>query len=245
MISKRYEQMYQNEKMHWWYAGRRVLLASLIRTLQLPQSSQIVDIGCGTGFTLSLLSRYGKVTGVDKAESALAFCRKRGFTHVKKTDGKTLPFKKTAFDLVTCLDILEHIENENELLSEIKRVLKPLGYLIIFVPAFPFLWSDLDIRSQHYRRYDLKKLKSILKSSGFNVAHIGYFNYLFFIPILLVRLWQKVNFGKKKNSWGLDPVIGSNVLNKLLSIFFNFDVWSAPKLHPPFGVSMYAICKNN
>lgn len=236
--------MFENEKFHWWYAGRRVLLESILHNLHLQPLPHILDIGCGTGFTMSLLSRFGDVSGVDKSASAIDFCRKRGFSQIKKTDGNILPFRNNSFDLITCLDVMEHVKNDKNMLTEVKRVLKPKGYFIIFVPAFSFLWSKLDIRSKHYRRYELYSFKKLLETSGFSVSCINYFNYVFFLPILLIRLWQKTSFGKN-GSWGLDPVIRNFTLNRILSLLFNFDVWSAPKVHPAFGVSISAVCVNN
>ena len=240
MIHQRYTQIYEHEEKHWWYAGRRLLLTLLIHRLNLKQSSQILDIGCGTGLNLSLLSRFGEVYGVDKAPEAIRYCHTRGFFQVIKIDGENLPYKNRSFDLITCLDVLEHIKNESIILRNIRQILKPGGYLIIFVPAFTLLWSDLDVRSQHYRRYSLNSLHKLLKENGFLIKQVSYFNYLYFLPILFVRMWQKTLFGKK-TPWGIDPHIKNHLVNQFLKTFFYLDVWSAPILHPPFGVSLYTI----
>ena len=241
MIHQRYRQMYEYEKAHWWYVGRRSLFIELLQIVQLKFPSTILDAGCGTGFNLTLLSQFGNAYGVDISTEAIHYCHTRGLTRVKKTDGKKFPFKRAYFDLVTCLDVLEHVENDRELLVEIKRVLKQKGYLILFVPAFSLLWSELDVRSHHYRRYKQTELRNILELNGFSISQLGYFNYLLFIPILLVRFWQKTLFGKK-SEWGFDPVVSNLFMNRLLTFIFHFDVLSALKISPPFGVSLYVLC---
>src|SRR3954471_5166428 len=77
-----YPIMYEVEDAHWWYAGRRRIIASFLQQIceELPTPRpQILDIGCGTGANLELLEKFGQVEGVDISDEALAFCRERGF----------------------------------------------------------------------------------------------------------------------------------------------------------------------
>ncbi len=244
MQLNRYKQIFDVEKKHWWYQGRRLLLQEILQKLSFKISPRILDFGCGTGSTLSILNDFGTVFGVDKEKTALSFCRKKGFRRVRQITHERLPFPNHSFSIITCLDVLEHISNDVKALKEMRRVLKRGGYLIVFVPAGPYLWSQLDFRSQHKRRYTYQHLYQALRDSGFTVQKISYFNYLFFLPILIIRLLQKTKVFNNTN-WGVDPVIKSALINRLLTWIFALDVKSLRYVSPPWGVSLFAVAQNN
>lgn len=200
-----------------------------------------MDFGCGSGSTISQLNKFGKVFGVDIEQQAIKYCQSKGIENVKliKPD-RLLPFKYESFDVITCMDVLEHITDESETLKKLHRVLKKKGLLIVTVPAFAFLWGELDKRSHHIRRYGKNELIRILENSGFIVKKITYFNYLFFIPIVLIRIFQKSFLGTRF-FWGVDPVVKNDWVNEILTSIFYFDVVTALNINPPFGVSLLAL----
>lgn len=239
MEEKRYRLIYEIEKIHWWYQGRTRLLVDLVHRSILPKKPRILDFGCGTGSNLQILNGFGRAYGVDSEKLAIRFCRKRGLKRVKLIKANSpLPFKKDFFDLVTCLDVLEHIEKDFLVLKDFRRILKPEGSLIIFVPANQNLWGELDLRSHHVRRYSKKSLEELVSRSGFEIEESRYFNFIYFVPIFLVRIAQKFSF-RKANSWGVDPVVQSQAVNKIAGLIFALDVWSARFINAPFGVSLY------
>lgn len=240
MQRKRYELMFRYEQKHWWYRGRRFLLSALLKSLKISGSAKLLDVGCGTGYTFHALKQFGKVYGVDIETSAIAFCKERGFTNVHLTNGTKLPFRDNFFDVVTCLDVLEHIKDELPALLEMRRVLKPNGHLIIFSPALPSLWSSLDTRSHHFRRYTKQQLKNLCYDADLQLKEIRFFNFLLLAPIFLVRQLQRTKLGKT-NKWGLDPYIGSVFINFILTLLFTIDTLLAYYLQFPIGVSIYLI----
>lgn len=244
MQISRYTAMYNSESTNWWYRGRRFLLEKLIYSLKLPKDPKILDIGCGTGLTLSFLNNFGKTYGIDISKDAISFCQKRNLKDVFLINETKYPFPDKTFSLITCLDVLEHSKNEKELLKEASRILADDGYLIIFVPAGPLQWSKLDIDSHHQRRYTKNKLKKVLEINGYKVERISYFNFLLYLPILLIRLIQKTPFGKN-NTFGVRPDSESNLVNKILEPIFTLDIKSLKFFSPPFGVSLLAICKKD
>lgn len=245
MRSQRYHQIYIYENRHWWYRGRRRLLFEVLKTLPNKGELKILDFGCGPGSTINLLNQFDEVFGVDIEPQAISYCLKKGLKNVKLIrQGKALPFNSNSFDVITCMDVLEHIENETATLLDLRRVLKKDGLLIVSVPAFPFLWGELDNRSHHFRRYKKSELINILKTSGFKVQKVVYFNYLFFIPIAVIRIFQRSLFGRKFY-WGVDPIVKNNLMNQFLTYIFYFDVVSALKIQPPFGVSLVALLKKS
>lgn len=127
-----YAIMYEVEQSHWWYVGRRRIIKSFIEEaiagLDLSgRRAHILDVGCGTGGNLELLTRFGDTEGVDISEDALAFCRTRGLAKVRHGAAEQLPYEDCSFDLVTALDVVEHLDDDTAGLREMRRVLRPGG----------------------------------------------------------------------------------------------------------------------
>src|SRR5215204_5991820 len=175
------------EDSHWWFVGRRAILESFLRQivnrfesrLQAASSDQppeggtqnklrIVDVGCGTGANLEMLSQFGRAEGVDVSDDALEFCRRKGLT-VQKGLAETLPCADETFDISTALDVIEHLDDDLAGLKEMHRVTRPGGYSLIFVPAFMWLWGVQDDISNHRIRYTRKQIVDRLQRAGFQV----------------------------------------------------------------------------
>src|SRR5260370_39392094 len=128
---------------------------------------RILDVGCGTGTMLTHLASCGKAAGVDIDEEAIGFCRERGLQDVRLGEAANLPFADGSFDLVTALDVVEHLDDDVGALVEMKRVLRPDGHILVTVPAHRFLWGDQDEVNMHKRRYTAPELRRRLAESGF------------------------------------------------------------------------------
>jgi ubiquinone biosynthesis O-methyltransferase len=100
------------------------------------RGAAVLDLGCGGGFmAVALAERGAKVTGIDPSESAVGAARR----HAKEngldinyqiSGGESLPFADGAFDIVVCVDVLEHVEDLQRVLSEVRRVLRPDGIFL-------------------------------------------------------------------------------------------------------------------
>lgn len=223
------------EERHWWFVGRRRLFARLLADLAVPREAAILDVGTSTGTNLRLLKGlgYSKVTGVDSSPRAVEFCSAKGLGPVELGDVCNLPFPDGSFDIIFATDIIEHVDNDMSALRELNRVLKPSGRVLITVPAFQLLWGVQDEVGHHKRRYRLKGLVDKVLAAGFRPLQQYYFNYLLFVPILAVRLLLKVfRFGVANENQLTTPL-----MNRILLAIFTFDVGTAHKVHPPFGVS--------
>ncbi|MDQ3087291.1 MAG: class I SAM-dependent methyltransferase, partial [Acidobacteriota bacterium] len=173
-LSKEMEQhtyaiMNRVEDSHWWYVGRRAILEEFLRQIiQNPKSQipnpKILDVGCGTGGNLEMLANFGAAEGVDISDDALEFCRSKGLTAHKGLAEK-LPFADESFDVVTALDVVEHLDDDIAGLKEMNRVLKKAGKTLIFVPAFMWLWGVQDDVSNHRIRYTKKQIVERLQKS--------------------------------------------------------------------------------
>ncbi len=185
-----YPILYQVEESHWWYIGRRQIIATFVQQICSKiegHRPHILDVGCGTGANLILLSQFGDAEGVDVSPDALAFCRERGIENVRLGAAEALPYEDGTFDLVTAFDVVEHMDDDVAGLREMRRVLRPGGRILLFVPTFMFLWGVQDEVSNHRRRYRLSELGRVVRQAGFEVERATYANITFLAPIFLVR----------------------------------------------------------
>jgi SAM-dependent methyltransferase len=237
-----YSIMYEVEGKHWWFAGRRRIIEGFVEKACRDIGKlrpRILDIGCGTGANLQMLSQFGAAEGVDVSTDALDFCRARGLARVRQGAAESLPFEDASFDLVTGLDVVEHLDDDIVGLSEMRRVLRPAGRAVLFVPAFMFLWGVQDDISHHRRRYTLPELKQRLRDAGLTVERASYANITFFAPILCGRLLMRLT--------GLRPASENNItissLNGLFGRILGAESWWLRRMNFPFGVSIVCVAK--
>jgi len=237
-----YPIMFRIEESHWWYTGRRKILSSFVEDIcrrVTDRRPRILDVGCGTGANLLMLSQYGDAEGVDISEDALAFCRERGLEKVKLGAGEELPYDDGTFDLVTALDVVEHMDDDLAGLREMRRVLRPGGRVLLFVPTFMFLWGVQDDVSNHRRRYRLPELQRVLEQAGFEIERMTYANITFFLPILLMRKLMRLT-GIKAES---ENNINVSALNGVLGSLFGAESVVLRHMNIPFGVSGLCVAR--
>lgn len=157
-----YDNINQVENTHCWYRARREIIFDWFKRIATTcKNPQILDIGCGTGFNITYLHQlgYDQATGLDFSSDALVYCYSHKLKVLVCGDAERLPIRQHCCDTILTLDIIEHLKDDRTALSEIFRVLKPGGSLIIFVPAFQFLWSFQNKISHHQQRYTARELK--------------------------------------------------------------------------------------
>lgn len=235
-----YEKMYKFEEKYWWWVGKREVVKSILNRLNF-NSTNILDTGCGTSFNLNYLKDYGKVIGLDFSKDALNFCKMRGNKNLIQANAEKLPLKEDAFNLITALDLLEHLD-DNKTLKEFYRVLKPNGYLIITIPAFEFLWSNHDEALHHKRRYNKGQLRDALESNGFIVEKISYWNFFLFLPIVIMRLIKK-NIHIKYQEITTDVKELPNIVNEFLTLLLKIESYLILHVNLPIGISLVCVGK--
>ena len=242
MMEHTYPILYEVEQSHWWHVGRRRIIASVVEDIckQVKERRpRILDVGCGTGANLLMLSNYGEAEGVDISEDALAFCRERGLQKVKHGAAEELPYEDGTFDLVTALDVVEHIDDDVASLREMRRVLRPDGRVLLFVPTFMFLWGLQDDVSNHRRRYRLPELHRVLDQAGFDVERSTYANITFFAPILLIRQLMRLT-GLKAET---ENNINVPALNGVFGWLLGTESTILRYTNLPFGVSGLCVAR--
>ena len=174
-----------------------------------------------------------------ETDDALAFCRERGLEKVKLGAAEELPYEDGTFDLVTALDVVEHLDNDLAGLREMRRVLRPGGRVLLFVPTFMFLWGLQDDVSNHRRRYRLPELRRVLEQAGFEIERTTYANITFFLPILLARKLMRAT-GIKAES---ENNINVPALNGLLGGMLGAESVVLKYMNIPFGVSGLCVAR--
>jgi len=250
-----YAIMDEVEGSHWWFVGRRSILESFLKSIEsrlqaasreepakagTQNAIRILDIGCGTGANLEMLSQFGEAEGVDVSDDALEFCRQKGL-NAQKGLAERLPFDDGTFDLTTALDVVEHLDDDVAGLREMHRVTKKGGFSLIFVPAYMFLWGVQDDVSNHRIRYTKKQIVGRLKAAGYTIERATYANWTFFAPILAGRTLMRVT--------GIKPESENNVnisaLNGVFGKLFGAERFWLKNLNFPFGVSIVIVARKD
>ena len=192
------------EDDHWWYRGRRRIIRAELDRLPLPRPADVLDAGCGSGRTLLELVDYGRVSGIELDPDVAAVARDRGLGEIVQGRLEELPWADESFDLITCLDVIEHTPDDRETLASLLSVCRPGGFLLVTVPAHQFLWSAHDVYNHHYRRYSRRTLRGTAVSAGWSVARMSAFNSVLFAPAAAVRLARRGAAGAAGADVGVD-----------------------------------------
>lgn len=229
------------EKIHWWWEGRRQIISQLITR---KKEQKILDIGFGTGETMSYLKKIlfnPDLYGVDTSPVAVRFAKSRGHKNAKRGSATELPYKAKTFDTVFALDVIEHIEDDQKVVDEMFRVLKPGGEAIVTVPGLPFIWSKHDSGQGHKRRYTRRRLVKLAKKAGFKVEFISYFNFILSPLIIFIRL-----IGRLKPFSGLNEydsklnydLSRKKIINFFLKLIFVGEIKLLKWVTYPVGISV-------
>lgn len=233
-----YQDLYQLERTHFWHISKRqTVLALLKRYLHLP--AKILDYGCGTGENVKALSALGESFGIDISKEAVEFCKKRGLKNVILVKDGKIPFKNGSFDVVTMLDVLEHVEEKSSL-AKVQRVLKKDGLVIVSVPAYQWLWSRWDEVLHHKKRYTQSQLAKVLENNGFQILYSSYAYSFLLLPILITRFIKGLFSSKHYSS---DFKLSSPVINQLMLIIANIERLFITTSGIPFGTSIICVAK--
>lgn len=233
-----YDRMAELDERHWWYRARREVLAALIsRRMELPADARILEVGCGTGHNLTMLKRFGRVDGIEIDPGARAIASRRLGHAVLDAPLPGLPgVEDRAYDLIACLDVIEHVVEDHAALASIARKLRPAGRVLITVPAFPWMWSAHDVVNHHQRRYTRGSLAGLVRGAGLKLEMLSWFNSLLFPLAAAARLAGRVT-GKEDSDDKLPP----GPVNALLEILFGLERYAIGRLPLPPGVSLVAI----
>lgn len=232
--------MAETESRHWWFVGRRAILSTTMERLGLPGNCRILEVGCGTGGNLAMLSRFGEVSAVEMDANAREIASEKTANRYDIRAGccpDAIPFQDQRFDLICMFDVLEHIDQDTETLIAIKRLLAKNGRILITVPAYQWLWSDHDEFLHHKRRYSAPRLRQTVIAAGLRPVKMSYFNTFLFPIAAIMRL--------KDNLLGNSSAAGRAVplasINGIFRSVFAAERFLLGRFDLPFGVSLLCI----
>ncbi len=183
------------EASNFWFTSRNKLIEWSLRRYK-PELTSFLEIGCGTGFVMAGVAAQHpdvRMLGSEIFVDGLPFASERvPNAELMQMDARHLPFDQE-IDVVGAFDVLEHIEEDEAVLSEIHRTLAPGGVLLITVPQHSWLWSPADDHAFHVRRYTARELRTKLDAAGFETLRSTSFVSLLLPFMMLSRLWEKVS----------------------------------------------------
>jgi SAM-dependent methyltransferase len=245
MRDEEYRAMFELEECLWWYEGMRAITASFLdQSLRNERGQRLLDLGCGTGYSLVWLrDRYklAEVFGVDLSAHAVEFWRARELDTVTLASAYDLPFRANEFDLVTCFDVIYQLDDEraSAAVSEMHRVLKPRGLLFIREPAYQWMRGAHDVAVGTRRRYTLTDLRRLLLAHGFEIKRSSYANMLLFWLAAPHRLLSRLRGGSDSD---VRPV--PQWLNTALRATLRLEARMLRRMAFPFGMSVIALAEN-
>jgi SAM-dependent methyltransferase len=227
---------------HFWFESRNRLLMWALNQY-FPTMRSGLEIGCGTGFVLeALVERFAQATlaGSEVFREGLTFAAQRvPSAELFQMDARKIPFRNE-FDVIGAFDVLEHIEEDEEVLREMYGAIKPGGGIILTVPQHQWLCSDTDLYSFHKRRYSRRELKSKVESAGFRVVHATSFVSVL-LPVLMISRYRFKDAGtfRSEVETNINPVV-NRVLMAALTLERSLIKWG---LSLPAGGSLLLVAK--
>lgn len=187
-----YAELATLEASNFWFRARnRIIVWALNR--HFPQMRRYMEIGCGTGYVLAgVAEAYPRalLTGSEVFSAGLPYAASRvRKVELLQMDARRIPYQ-VEFDVIGAFDVLEHIKEDEVVLSEMLRALRPGGGVVLTVPQHPWLWSSQDEYACHVRRYRVGELQEKLLRAGFEVELETSFVSLLLPAMIASRLVQ-------------------------------------------------------
>ena len=181
------------EDANFWFLSRNKLIMWALEKYS-PHFQSLLEVGCGTGYVLSGISKkfpHSTLLGSEIFVAGLGFTAAR-LPSVKliQMDARNIPFEDE-FDVIGAFDVLEHIKEDEEVLAQMREALKPEGLIFITVPQHAWLWSTTDEYAQHERRYAASGIHHKIEAAGFRILRSTSFITTLLPAMMIARFRQK------------------------------------------------------
>ncbi len=227
------------ESDHWWFRAKRDLVAQeLVR--RGATDGRLVDVGCGTGALLADQSRTRPVLGVEIDATARALAAEVvGPEMVVEGSAERLPLDDGIAEVVTALDVVEHVDDDVAALRELARVAGG-GLVVVAVPAYRWAWSDHDVRLGHRRRYDRRSLREAAAAADLEVLRVTHFHSWLTPIALLVR---RTPVGRLLRGSAEEASYVDARVNRLLARVTAVERWVLRRVDLPMGLSILLVAR--
>lgn len=199
----------KSEDRHWWFRSRNQLIVWILRT-KVPFLRNFLEVGCGTGFVIHGISRAFPSIILEASEfyeDGLVFARERvPSCKFRKLDATTMS-ESDCYDCIGSFDVIEHIKDDELVLSNFYRALRKKGFLLLTVPQHPWLWSPADDFAHHVRRYTRSELVGKVKSAGLHVEYCTSFVSLLLPLMALQRFSLRKRPFNPKSEFKINPLL--------------------------------------
>ncbi|HVF90837.1 MAG TPA: class I SAM-dependent methyltransferase [Blastocatellia bacterium] len=238
MRPEEYQAMFDLEEHLWWYDGMREITTAILETgLGNRRDLRLLDVGCGTGYSLQWLGerfKPGLAFGIDAAPSAAKFWKLRELSTASVASACSLPLRSNEFDLATCFDVLYQFSRKDaeSAVAEVHRVLKPGGSFLLREPAYNWMRGGHDLAVGTRHRFTLTELRHLLSGSGFKLKKATYANTLLFWAAIPHRLLSRISGGSRSD---VKPV--PEWRNRILANALKVEARLLRRLAFPFGLS--------
>ncbi len=199
----------------WFRARNRIIVRAFRKYLRQPARPRVLEIGCGTGFVLSALhaERRFELVGSEQHAAGLVWARRRlPEVEFVQLDARNLPYRD-AFDAIGAFDVIEHIPEDEEVMANVHRALRPNGLFIATVPQHAWLWSADDELARHQRRYSRAELRAKLERNGFKLRFCSSFVFVL-LPLMYLSRLRRKPVGNTEGAAEID--LGELTLPKVL-----------------------------
>lgn len=188
-----FEQLAALEAQNFWFRSRNKLIVWALKR-HFPAMQRYLEIGCGTGYVLAGVAQAypaARLVGSEIFSAGLPYAAARVKTaELLQMDARQIPYVDE-FDAIGAFDVLEHIEDDEQVLAAMCRALRPGGGIIITVPQHPWLWSSADTNACHVRRYKVSELREKAQRAGFTLTYETSFVSLLLPAMLASRLGKQ------------------------------------------------------
>ena len=202
-----YQHFFSADHLTQYESDLRMVLrhGEIARILRgLPPNLRALDLGCGVGHILRILPLGFEVFGVDYSTESLLLARSHlpKETRLLNSSAYALPFQNRSFDLIVCLEVLEHLDDDDRAVEEIARILRPNGYLITSVPGSYYFPEYRELMG-HFRHYNPDSFSSLLGRHHLRITEFlnNYrrFNFIYFYIYVVLEalnlIWNRVSGG--------------------------------------------------
>ena len=234
------------EARHFWFRGFRAFVEPLVKRALIGRTRpRILDCGCGTGANVEWLSSFGESYGFDLTQVGLEIGRARGQHRLARASVSAAPFPNSAFDLVTSFDVLYSLETpiERAAATEMFRLTRPGGFVIVNVAAMDILHGDHSVLSHEIRRYTRATLTALLSGAGLSIVRMTYTNASLFLPMVAVRAWQRWRGLPAEEHAQQDVQVPMAPVNLALTGLLKMESLWVRVIDNPFGSSLLCLAK--
>ncbi len=223
---------------HWYYVSKGRAMRQFLDDIHIDE---VLDVGAGSGiFSRQLLDH-------DFCQSAVCVDPNYAEEKQEEHNGKPIRFVKsqeqTKQNLILMMDVLEHVEDDVGLLKSYTDSMETGGKVLITVPAFQFMWSGHDVFLEHYRRYTISGIESVIKEAGLTPVKSRYFFGSLFPVVAIMRVLRNILSSKSEFDAKSELKLYPNWLNQTLIKIHDAERMSLFGINKIFGLSVFCLCE--